>query len=205
MPRAAGGRLNAIRAGLGGIGNRVAVLLLAACLPEDEGIRGDFPTNSATPAISPNIPPPPDSLDAASIPSSGTAGSATPPEQARSDASQLPPLELVGQYGCESCQGPDLFGRIVAVAAGPGNSFAVATAEEPFVRIWNRDTGVVTQFGRAGDGPGDMRRPVGLVLRSDSVVVLEEVITYWHIGGSLLVAAGFDDQIVPIVKVWAVR
>jgi hypothetical protein len=57
------------------------------------------------------------------------------------------------------------------VAAGRGNAFAVATAEEPFIRIWNRDTGVVTQFGRAGDGPGEMRRPIGLVLGSDSVVV----------------------------------
>ena len=71
----------------------------------------------------------------------------------------------------QACSGPDLFGRIVGVAAGPGNSFAVATAEDPFVRIWNRDTAAVTQFGTPGQGPGEMRSPVGLVLRSNSIEV----------------------------------
>ena len=36
-------------------------------------------------------------------------------------------------------------------------------------------------------------------------VTIAEVLTYWHIGGSLLVGAGFSDLDIPIVKVWSVR
>jgi hypothetical protein len=86
-------------------------------------------------------------------------------------SSQLPSPELIQTVGCEACRGPDLFGRIVGVAGGPGNTFAVVTAEAPFVRVWNRDAGTAIQFGRDGGGPGEMRRAVGVILTSASVQV----------------------------------
>lgn len=83
----------------------------------------------------------------------------------------LPTLQLVGEFGCESCTGPELFSRILGVAAGAGNTFAVLDQNAPFVRVWNLETGAVTQFGRAGQGPGELQRPLGLTLVGDSIGV----------------------------------
>jgi hypothetical protein len=79
--------------------------------------------------------------------------------------------QLVAEYGCESCTGPELFSRIFGVAAGAANTFAVIDRSAPHVRVWNLDTGAVTQFGRSGQGPGELQRPMGLVLLGDSIGV----------------------------------
>ena len=91
----------------------------------------------------------------------------------RADAQgqRLPTLELIQTVGCEACRGPELLGRIRAVAGGSGSTFAVLTVEAPFVHFWNLDAGAAVQFGREGGGPGEMLRPVGLILSSGSVQI----------------------------------
>jgi len=85
--------------------------------------------------------------------------------------SQLPTPELVRTVGCDACRGPDLFGRIVGVAGGRDSTFAVLTAEAPFVRVWNLNTERVLQFGREGGGPGEMGRPLGVILGPGAIQV----------------------------------
>lgn len=106
------------------------------------------------------------------------AGSLAPQSMLASSAAaqaqgplQVPTLEPVGVFGCLACTGPDLFGRIIKVSAGPGSSFAVLTGEEPFVRLFDLDPPSARQFGRRGGGPGEFRLPMGIILLEDSVLV----------------------------------
>jgi hypothetical protein len=39
--------------------------------------------------------------------------------------------------------------------------------------VWNVDSGDAAQFGAEGDGPGELRRPIGLALFRDSVMVFD--------------------------------
>jgi hypothetical protein len=85
--------------------------------------------------------------------------------------SALPTVQLVAEYGCEACTGPELFSRIYIVAASASNSIAVLDATAPHVRVWNLDTGAATQFGRSGQGPGELDRPMGIAFLGDSIGV----------------------------------
>jgi hypothetical protein len=86
----------------------------------------------------------------------------------------LPKLELVGEYGCATCSNPGSLGtnpRVLAVAAGPGASFAVLLYDAPAVRVWNLDSGAVSQFGLDAGGAAKPPMGRGLALLRDSVLV----------------------------------
>lgn len=58
----------------------------------------------------------------------------------------------------------------------------IADARQALIRIFDRRSGVrIRNFGRPGDGPGDLRRPVGLQSRADTIFILD--------GGRSIVAA----------------
>lgn len=97
----------------------------------------------------------------------------SPPDEASTAQVPLPTVQHLVQYGCMACSGAELFGSIAAVAAASTNSFAVVTREAPHVRLWDLDSGVVTQFGAAGAGPGEFVRPIGVALLGDSLMVAE--------------------------------
>jgi hypothetical protein len=57
------------------------------------------------------------------------------------------------------------------VAASASDRVAALDASAPHVRVWNLDTGAVTQFGRSGEGPGELDRPMGIAFLGDSIAV----------------------------------
>jgi hypothetical protein len=86
-----------------------------------------------------------------------------------------PKLDLIGDYGCATCSddgSPGLIPSIRSLAAGP-SSFGVLFQKAPgisLVRVWNLDTGSVTQFNATRDSAA-ARNPIGLTLLRDSLVV----------------------------------
>lgn len=60
--------------------------------------------------------------------------------------------------------GPDVFGRIAALAIEEGGRIYVLDAQASEVRVFAPDGTHVRTVGRAGQGPGELQRPAGLAL-----------------------------------------
>lgn len=81
-------------------------------------------------------------------------------DQADPDRPRLPTglFERVGTVTLEEDSSVINVSPRVTVASG--GSFLIADSREAHVRIYGRDGSLVNQFGRRGDGPGEMRMPM---------------------------------------------
>lgn len=69
-------------------------------------------------------------------------------------AAQVPDLELVAQYGCAECSGPELLGQIQDLVVTADGEVFVLDRDAPVVRVFPR-AGEASAFGRLGEGPGE--------------------------------------------------
>ena len=85
---------------------------------------------------------------------------------------RVPQLELVAEWGCESCAGAELIGSIEQVAVAPDGTVFVTDAHAPVVRRFGGGRESVA-FGREGQGPGefDLAWNIGIVDESTIEVV----------------------------------
>ena len=83
----------------------------------------------------------------------------------------VPSLEIGSGAGGAA----DEFGLVVAVARTANASIAVLDAFQTGVRLFDALGQHVRDIGQRGDGPGEFQDPIGLVVRGDSLVVLDGI------------------------------
>ena len=76
-------------------------------------------------------------------------------------------FEEVAAFGCVDCPGPELFGGIISLSAGPEGILAILTSDPPFGRLIKVATHRATTFAAEGDGPGEVRWPLGIAVLHD--------------------------------------
>jgi hypothetical protein len=67
-------------------------------------------------------------------------------------------------------EGPDLFGEIRDIELGPGGELYVLDAQASEVRVFGSDGTHLRTFGRAGQGPGELSRPIGMAFDPEGVL-----------------------------------
>jgi hypothetical protein len=82
---------------------------------------------------------------------------------------EVPELEMVAEWGCDACTGPDLLGAIEQVAVAPDGTVFVTDAYEPVVRRFVVG-GESIAFGREGEGPGEFGLAWNIDVVDESVV-----------------------------------
>lgn len=68
---------------------------------------------------------------------------------------QLTPVVSIGPRSVRERETPDEFGRVSAVALGPGGTVFVADAANSEIRVFGLDGAHLRTFGRGGEGPGE--------------------------------------------------
>lgn len=68
---------------------------------------------------------------------------------------QLTPVVSIGPRSVQERETPDEFGRVSAVALGPGGTVFVADAANHEIRVFGLDGAHLRTFGRGGEGPGE--------------------------------------------------
>ncbi len=86
----------------------------------------------------------------------------------------LPELEMVAEWGCEACTGPDLFGAIEQVAVAVDGTVFVTDAYEPVVRRFRVGSEPIA-FGREGRGPGEFGLAWNIDVVGESVIEVIDV------------------------------
>ena len=74
------------------------------------------------------------------------------------------------RLGSLSDEGPELFGRIAGVGLGPSGAIYVLDDQAAAVRVFDSLGAFSLQFGGEGEGPGELRGPVGLAVDHRGVV-----------------------------------
>ena len=96
----------------------------------------------------------------------------------RSLPPQVPELAPLGIVGCALCDGAEAFGLIKGLTVLSNGEVAVLDRDQPMVRIFGEDGRVARTWGRTGDGPGELRIPIGLAsTASDRIVVADAMKT----------------------------
>jgi hypothetical protein len=67
-------------------------------------------------------------------------------------------------------EGPDLFGEIRDIEVAPGGELYVLDAQASEVRVFGDDGTHLRTFGRAGQGPGELSRPIGMAFDPEGVL-----------------------------------
>jgi hypothetical protein len=71
-----------------------------------------------------------------------------------------------------------------------GDRFVIADPNQGNVKVFDRSGTFVRAFGRPGDGPGEMRRPVGLAVADDGQLVVFDrrrgVLSFWDTAGTFM-------------------
>jgi hypothetical protein len=108
---------------------------------------------------------------------------------------QAPQLTSLSTFGCESCSGPALFGGIRAISVAADGHIVVADKSAPIIRIFDSSGRSIASFGRDGNGPGELRNPIAIVVRSDRGV---DVVDLGRRALVRLDPSGRDRGLVPI-------
>ena len=88
-------------------------------------------------------------------------------------AAQSLRLVLVGQIGCEACEGPTQFGSILDVAVDDSGSVLVTADEAPILRRFDWTGRLLWSGATTGSGPGEFRRPMRGMLGPGVIQVLD--------------------------------
>lgn len=78
----------------------------------------------------------------------------------------------VHTVGVQEESGPELFGEIDALVAGPDGRMFVLDGENKEVRVFGADGSHRTSFGREGEAPGEFQYPDHMVLFEDSTLTV---------------------------------
>lgn len=68
---------------------------------------------------------------------------------------RLTPVVSIGPKSVQEQETPDEFGRVSAIALGPGGTVFVADAGNHEIRVFGLDGEHLRTFGRGGEGPGE--------------------------------------------------
>lgn len=97
----------------------------------------------------------------------------------------IPDLSLGGP----EAEGPEAFGRVQNVVAGPDDSLWVSDRQAADIKVFNSDGSHRATVGGRGDGPGEFRIPQLLGFAGESVAVQDAGtgrITWFDLDGNLL-------------------
>lgn len=84
-----------------------------------------------------------------------------------------PTLEFIAEIGCEDCEGPSQFSWIEGLALLDGGDVVVLDRTSPMLRIFTPEGASRATAGRAGNGPGELRQPLGIAPLGDGFVVAD--------------------------------
>ena len=102
-------------------------------------------------------------------PASGSTPPADSPATAMWSLASAPTVEI----GTDEQPGRELF-RVTGAMRAADGSLIVASAGTSDIRVFARDGSWLRKIGRAGDGPGDFKSPIGvLACGGDSIAVLQ--------------------------------
>lgn len=87
---------------------------------------------------------------------------------------EVPELEMVAEWGCDACEGPDLLGAVEQVTVAPDGTVFVTDAYEPVVRRFTVG-GEPIAFGREGQGPGEFGLAWNIDVVGESVIEIIDV------------------------------
>lgn len=88
-------------------------------------------------------------------------------------AAQVPRLSPVGLFGCDDCTGPAQFATVHALGVTADTLIVIADADRPLIRIFDAHGRFRQGFSRTGDGPGELRLPIGIGMVDGSLVAVD--------------------------------
>jgi hypothetical protein len=88
-------------------------------------------------------------------------------------SAQAPRLTPLGTFGCGDCDGPLMFSTVHALAITVDSAIIVADGDAPGIRIFDARGRLQRAFGTRGEGPGELRLPIGVGMLEGSVAVVD--------------------------------
>ena len=86
---------------------------------------------------------------------------------------QLTQVVSIGPRSVQEQETPDEFGRVSAVALGPGGTVFVADAANSEIRVFGFDGVHLRTFGRGGEGPGEFRSIYSIAWVGDRLLTFD--------------------------------
>jgi hypothetical protein len=81
-------------------------------------------------------------------------------------------LTPLARIGCDSCDGPEQFGVVLALAVGE-DQVVVADRAAPHVRVFALDGTLRATLGEEGEGPGELQYPLAVGSGEDGLTVVD--------------------------------
>jgi len=158
------------------------VIVLVACVPQAFGQETNHPNEALIPGF----------YDNPAILSKKTQNASSEAlRSVRQDANRFTRATVVRTIGKREGTADEMLGQVEAVSVGPdGETTYILDSVFNRIQIYGSSSNLVDTFGGAGRGPNEFRRPEGLIVFPDSmIVVLNESATqfkmYRHTGRQL--------------------